>query len=168
MNASDLRFASDCRMNLYKVTRVFMDQDGGYALLCLLDEDLDDLSAETVTVPFNTLLTDYFLYSHEMTLISSPEPARALLLVSEPEAVEVSRFEIGRFYSCRSVCDHDCVWTYRILSRTDKTVTLAEARPGKDVQEKRFKIKVLDNTEIVWPEGRYSMAPMLRAKKGFV
>ena len=34
----------------------------------------------------------------------------------------MKKFEIGKTYSMRSICDHDCVWTYTVTARTAKTI----------------------------------------------
>lgn len=74
----------------------------------------------------------------------------------------MNKFEIGREYSCRSVCDHDCVWTYTVVARTAKTITVTD---GEAVRKLRI-IKNLSEyrgAESVYPEGKYSMCPILSA-----
>lgn len=34
------------------------------------------------------------------------------------------KFEVGNIYACRSVCDYDCVWYFRVVSRTKSTITI--------------------------------------------
>lgn len=69
------------------------------------------------------------------------------------------KFEIGKKYSMRSPCDHNCVWTYEVVARTEKTITITD---GTEV--KRCKIsKYSDSAEAVLPLGKYSMCPVLRA-----
>ena len=38
----------------------------------------------------------------------------------------MTKFEIGKTYSMRSICDHDCVWTYTVTARTAKTITISD------------------------------------------
>ena len=74
----------------------------------------------------------------------------------------MNKFEIGREYSCRSVCNHDCVWTYTVVARTAKTITVTD---GEAVRKLRI-IKDLSKyrgAESVYPEGKYSMCPILSA-----
>ena len=74
----------------------------------------------------------------------------------------MTRFEIGKEYSCRSICDHECVWTYKVIDRTEKTITITD---GKEIKNLRI-IKALsemDGRECVFPLGKYSMCPTLRA-----
>ena len=66
------------------------------------------------------------------------------------------RFEVGKTYSTRSVCDHNCVISVTIASRTARTVTTTEG--------KTFRPYVYDNAESIKPWGSYSMAPIVRAE----
>ncbi len=71
----------------------------------------------------------------------------------------VVQFEVGKSYFCRSICDHDCVWTFTIARRTKSTIT---TKCGKTLRI----IKALSTTEeTVFPMGNYSMCPVLRASK---
>jgi hypothetical protein len=70
------------------------------------------------------------------------------------------RFEAGQVVSCRSACDHDCVWTGTILKRTAKTVTVKLEHE----KERRCKIHVIRGQEFIFPFGNYSMAPIIRAQ----
>ena len=70
-------------------------------------------------------------------------------------------FEIGQAYSGRFVGDADSVFQVKILRRTAKTVTvmgpkgMAQHRISRD----------LDGGEQIYPFGKYSMAPVCRAKR---
>lgn len=74
----------------------------------------------------------------------------------------MKKFEVGKSYSMRSACDHNCVWTYTVTERTAQTITISDGkvskkcRISKDVSEYR-------NAETVYPLGKYSMCPMLSA-----
>ena len=35
----------------------------------------------------------------------------------------MKKFEIGKEYFDRSACNHDCIFTIKIIKRTEKTVT---------------------------------------------
>ncbi len=67
-------------------------------------------------------------------------------------------FEVNKTYSMKSVCDQNCVWSYKILKRTAKTVWIKV-----DNEIKSFRVRIWNNQEIIMPLGRYSMAPQLRA-----
>lgn len=70
----------------------------------------------------------------------------------------MAKFEVGKIYTARSVCDSECVFQIRITSRTEKTVT-AKTMHG----DKRCKIHIFDGVESVFALGQYSMAPIFRA-----
>lgn len=74
----------------------------------------------------------------------------------------MKQFEVGKTYSMRSIGDHDCVWTYTVIARTAKTITISDGR-----EEKRCivckGISEMNGQEIIFPLGQYSMAPRLRA-----
>jgi len=71
----------------------------------------------------------------------------------------ITKFEVGQSYFCRSVCDYDCIWSFKIVARTAKTI---KTECGKTL---RIVAASLNHTELVYPLGRYSMAPMLSADK---
>ena len=81
---------------------------------------------------------------------------------------EMKQFEVGKTYSMRSACDHDCVWSYIVISRTQKVVVLQQVRNGEPFGEQaRFRISEAiskhRSAESVRPLGTYSMAPILSA-----
>lgn len=63
------------------------------------------------------------------------------------------KFFINQELSARSICDHECIYTGRILRRTAKTVTVKT-----DEGVKRCKIHLQYENEYIYPFGRYSMA----------
>ncbi len=67
-------------------------------------------------------------------------------------------FQVGRTYRCRSICDHDCIFSFTVMARTEKTVTITVH--GKAT---RRKVRLCDGVESIDPHGSYSMAPVLRA-----
>lgn len=74
----------------------------------------------------------------------------------------MKKFEIGKEYTMRSVCDHNCVWAYTVTDRTAQTITITDGKTTKKCRINKA-ISEMDNREAVFPEGRYSMAPILRA-----
>ena len=69
-------------------------------------------------------------------------------------------FQIGNDYNCRSICDYDCVWTFNVIKRTAKFLTIT----GRDGEAKRVGVKLdSDGNEYVLPLGSFSMCPVLRA-----
>jgi len=71
----------------------------------------------------------------------------------------MERFEVGKTYTVTSICDHECVFSFRINRRTAKSVWITGGR----VHNERRKISIWDGSEVIYPLGKYSMAPMLRA-----
>ena len=81
---------------------------------------------------------------------------------------EIKKFKVGKKYSMRSICDYECVWTYKVIARTDSTVVLQQVRNGKPSGEQaRFRINRqlsgYHKAEAVRPLGTYSMCPTLTA-----
>lgn len=72
----------------------------------------------------------------------------------------VAKFEVGKIYTTRSACDHDCIFAFTIVGRTDRTVTVQDRHGSKP---KRRKIDLIDGVEYIYPCGKYSMCPVLRA-----
>lgn len=70
----------------------------------------------------------------------------------------MKKFEIGKEYFDRSVCNYDCIFTIKIIKRTEKTVTFE--RHG---ETRRAKLFCDDHGEYIIPD-RYSMAPVFRAE----
>lgn len=71
----------------------------------------------------------------------------------------MKKFEIGKEYFDTSACNHECVFTIKIVKRTDKTVTFE--RNGKTRRAKLFSD---ERGEYIIPD-RYSMAPVFRAER---
>ena len=71
----------------------------------------------------------------------------------------MKKFEIGKEYFDTSACDHNCVFTIKIVKRTEKTVTFE--RNGKTRRAKLFSD---ERGEYIMPY-RYSMAPVFRAER---
>lgn len=61
----------------------------------------------------------------------------------------MSKFEAGKTYSTRSVCDHDCIIRVTVAKRTAKTITTDAG--------KVLRIGEYEGVEFVKPWGSYSM-----------
>ncbi|WP_199715125.1 hypothetical protein [Acutalibacter sp. 1XD8-33] len=70
----------------------------------------------------------------------------------------MKKFEIGKEYFDTSACDHNCIFTIKIVKRTEKTVTFE-----RDGETRRTKLFSDERGEYVIPD-RYSMAPVFRAE----
>ncbi|MCL1789832.1 MAG: hypothetical protein FWG40_00485 [Peptococcaceae bacterium] len=74
----------------------------------------------------------------------------------------MTKFEPGKRYQTRSICDHNCIYTILVLDRTDKTIVFSD-----DGRIRRSKIRVDKDGEYLIPD-RYSMAPVYRAHRDHV
>ncbi len=72
---------------------------------------------------------------------------------------EIKKFEVGKTYYDRSACNHDCIFSYTVISRTAKTVILQD----KFGKTRRRRVFISGGEEHVLPQGSYSMAPVLSA-----
>lgn len=74
------------------------------------------------------------------------------------------KFEVGNIYACRSACDYDCIWYFRVVSRTKSTITILKDGDTKPVRKRINKqLSECNGAESVYPLGNYSMAPVLSA-----
>ena len=72
----------------------------------------------------------------------------------------MSTFVVGRTYAPRSICDHDCVFSFTILARTAKSVTVNVH--GKIV---RRGLSIWNGVEQFKPFGSYSMCTIIGADR---
>ena len=80
--------------------------------------------------------------------------------------IKETKFATGKTYFTRSACDHNCIFAYTVVRRTAKSVWLKE--DGKHASEKvtRRSIKTYrDGIETCYPDGTYSMCPVLSADR---
>lgn len=70
-------------------------------------------------------------------------------------------FEIGKTYTARSICDHDCVFAWTVVSRTAKRLVLEDKRG----ETRTVGIKVWGGCETAKPLGTYSMCPVINAER---
>jgi len=71
----------------------------------------------------------------------------------------VAKFEVGKTYTCRSICDSDCIFEYKIIARTAKRLTI-QKRDGSIVKRG---VTIYRDAESCAPDGRYSMCPVISA-----
>lgn len=69
------------------------------------------------------------------------------------------KFKTDIVYSCRSTCDHNCIWSFEIIKRTNKSVWIKNI----DNNISRKVISIYNGEEQIFPLGKYSMAPILGA-----
>lgn len=75
----------------------------------------------------------------------------------------MKQFEIGKTYTMRSICDHECVWAYKVISRTAATITICDEHGKKLTRRICKQVSEWNKAETVYPLGQYSMAPSLTA-----
>ncbi|MDI1240382.1 MAG: hypothetical protein PSX80_00500 [bacterium] len=80
-----------------------------------------------------------------------------------PVKVKLYKFFKGQKLATRFIGDHDLILRGTVLSRTPKFVTIKVEGYREPV---RCGVRVWENTEVIYPTGRYSMAPSFRAKDG--
>jgi hypothetical protein len=73
------------------------------------------------------------------------------------------KFETGKIYFCRSACDYNCVWTFKVERRTDSSIWISDVN-GHEAGGRRA-IKIWNGVETCLPLGSYSMAPSLSADR---
>lgn len=76
----------------------------------------------------------------------------------------MKKFEVGKEYSVRSICNHECVWTYKIVKRTGCTVTIYDGEKAKTCRINK-KISEYRGAESIYPNGNYSMCAILSAEQ---
>ena len=75
----------------------------------------------------------------------------------------MKQFETGKTYATRSLCNSDCVFCYTVLKRTAATVTVVDNHGNPKTCRISKKVSEYRNAETIFPEGNYSMSPILSA-----
>ena len=75
-----------------------------------------------------------------------------------------AKFEVGKTYYTRSICNHDCIIRGKVLKRTAATVTMETCFGVKTLRISKG-LTELHGAEAVKPWGSYSMAPTLTADR---
>jgi hypothetical protein len=71
------------------------------------------------------------------------------------------QFQVGKTYTTRSACDYNCVFSFTVVARTDKNITIIGDLLDKPT---RRKVRVYGAEESCLPYGSYSMAPCISAQ----
>ena len=69
----------------------------------------------------------------------------------------IAKFEVGKTYTDRAMGDSNCIYSFRVVKRTEKTVTL-ESSHGRTTTRR---VKLYENTETLKPHGSHSMCAVL-------
>jgi hypothetical protein len=73
--------------------------------------------------------------------------------------IKSTTIKAGMTLSTRSICDHNCIYSIDVISRTVKTATIKDTCN----RIKRTKIHIRDGVEFLMPE-RYSFAPIFKVR----
>jgi hypothetical protein len=71
-----------------------------------------------------------------------------------------TQFQVGQTYATRSICDYDTIFSFTILARSAKMVTINWN--GRNTARRVFD---LDGKEAFRPHGNYSFATIICADK---
>lgn len=74
------------------------------------------------------------------------------------------KFEVGKTYQVRSLCDWDCIFSFVVVGRTAKFVTL-DCGHG---EVKRVGVRIWNGAETARPFGTYSMCATISADRELV
>lgn len=77
-------------------------------------------------------------------------------------------FQVGNTYEARSLCDFECKWSFTVVARTARFLTLKSDsfRNGSDHSDTaRVGICTWSGHEIARPFGSYSMAPTISSER---
>lgn len=77
---------------------------------------------------------------------------------TENAPAATAQFHVGRTYQTRSICDYDCIFSFTILARTAKTVTVKVN--GNTVRRGLY---LYEGVEQFKPFGSYSMCAIIGA-----
>lgn len=120
-----------------------------YELVSYSKNNIDANYIDSLTQNANTTPTPA-----EVPTPAEPAPA------SVPE--EIKRFEVGKTYQTRSICNNECIISITVTARTDKTITVIEHGETKRLRINE-KSTEYHKAETVYPWGHYSMAPQIHA-----
>lgn len=70
------------------------------------------------------------------------------------------KFQIGQTVTARSACDYNCIFSWVVTDRTNKFITVSDGRNSK-----RVGVTVRNGVEKAYPQGKFSMAPVISAEK---
>ena len=71
------------------------------------------------------------------------------------------KFQAGKTYTTRSIGDHNCIISVKVLRRTAKTIWVE----GDSLTKPSLRIFEWRGVEHARPWGNYSMAPIVSAEK---
>ena len=81
-----------------------------------------------------------------------------LSVIENQKEVRRMKFEIGKIYEARSACDYDCIFSFEVIARTARQITIKVR--GEAVNRG---VSMYEGSEVCFPLGKYSMCPIIRA-----
>ena len=123
------------------------------------DKYIDSLIQSTNTTPTPAEVSTPAEPAPEEITAAPEEPAE---LAPVPVPEEIKRFEVGKTYQTRSICNNECIISITVTARTDKTITVIERDETKRLRINE-KSTEYHKAETVYPWGHYSMAPQIHA-----
>lgn len=82
---------------------------------------------------------------------------KCLDIAKKEQEEQNTNFVVGGVYETVSICNSDCIFSYKVEKVTEKTVTIK----NKFGKTKRCKIHKNGNVPFIFPEGKYSMCPVI-------
>ena len=73
-----------------------------------------------------------------------------------------AKFAPGDALTTRSICNHDCIYSATIISRTEKSVKVDLGSSHGGIVRRGLLVDPYTGNEFFFPYGRYSMAPSFR------
>lgn len=123
------------------------------------DKYIDSLIQSTDTTPTPAEVPTPAEPAPEEITATPEEPAEPAPV---PVPEEIKRFEVGKTYQTRSICNNECIISITVTARTDKTITAIERDETKRLRINE-KSTEYHKAETVYPWGHYSMAPQIHA-----
>lgn len=80
----------------------------------------------------------------------------------------LTKFEVGETYATRSIGDHECIYSFKIIRRTAKSVWIPSTKamgPDKGGLTERRGLSSYNGVESFSPFGTYSFSPTITADK---
>ena len=115
----------------------------------------DNFTTEQLAQVFSNLMIALNEEPEETAVAKQAENSQA-----DIEASKSNSFIVGETYSCRSACNYDTVYSWTVVRRTEKSIWIKDKFES---EPSRVKIQKNDDGESAFPDGRYSMCPVIRA-----
>lgn len=133
------------------ISTVMFTDTGVYQTMAFNNaDDMDEIDCAETDVYANAL-------EHHMMMVHKFIADTAE--TDETTEEQPTSFVVGGVYETPSICNSDCIFSYRVEKVTAKTVVIAD----KFGKTKRCKIHNDGSVPYIFPEGQYSMCPIIEA-----